>query len=124
MKSKVFAGYNVTCVGDDRAYSYVPSRNGQTISDLIAKHVLKWTDEKFIKYSWLDRGSDERPRGRNPPRQSTRFCFRLPKAFQSCFARRYAAFLWWFGRLFWIRHRAPHREKTRTHVSARRFGHA
>ncbi len=60
MKSKVFAGYNVTCVGDDRAYSYVPSRNGQTISDLIAKHVLKWTDEKFIKYSWLDRGSDER----------------------------------------------------------------
>ena len=60
MKSKVFAGFNVTCVGDDRAYSYVPSRNGQTISDLIAKHVLKWTDKKFIKYSWLDRGSDER----------------------------------------------------------------
>ena len=60
MKKKVFAGFNVTCVGDDRAYSYVPSRNGKTISDLIANHVLKWTDINFVKYSWLDRGSDER----------------------------------------------------------------
>ncbi len=60
MKNKVFAGFNVTCVGDDRAYSYVPSRNGLTISDLIAKHVLKWTDPNFVNYSWFDRGSDER----------------------------------------------------------------
>lgn len=60
MKNKVFAGFNVTCVGDDRAYSYVPSRNGFTISDLIAKHVLKWTDPNFVNYSWFDRGSDER----------------------------------------------------------------
>jgi aminopeptidase-like protein len=45
MKKKIFAGFNVSCVGDDRAYSYVPSRNGNTISDLIAKHVLKWTDQ-------------------------------------------------------------------------------
>lgn len=60
MKKKIFAGFNVTCVGDDKAYSYVPSRNGQTISDLIAKHVLKWIDPDFIEYSWLNRGSDER----------------------------------------------------------------
>ena len=60
MKNKVFAGFNVTCVGDDRSYSYIPSRNGKTISDLIAKHVLKWIDPNFVKYSWLDRGSDER----------------------------------------------------------------
>jgi aminopeptidase-like protein len=60
MKKKIFAGFNVTCIGDDRAYSYIPSRNGNTISDLIAKHVLKWTDPNFIQYSWLDRGSDER----------------------------------------------------------------
>ena len=60
MKKKIFAGFNVTCVGDDRAYSYIPSRNGNTISDLIAKHVLKWTDPNYIEYSWLDRGSDER----------------------------------------------------------------
>ena len=60
MVKKIFAGFNVSCIGDDRAYSYLPSRNGKTISDLIAKHVLKWIDENFIEYSWLDRGSDER----------------------------------------------------------------
>ena len=60
MKKNIFAGFNVSCVGDDRAYSYLPSRNGKTISDLIAKHVLKWTDPKFVEYTWYDRGSDER----------------------------------------------------------------
>ena len=47
MKNKTIAGFNVSCVGDDRTYSYVPSRNGKTISDLIAKHVLKWIDKNF-----------------------------------------------------------------------------
>ena len=60
MKNKIFAGFNVSCVGDDRSYSYLPSRNGKTISDLVAKHVLKWIDSNFIKYTWLDRASDER----------------------------------------------------------------
>ena len=60
MKNKIFAGFNVSCVGDDRAYSFLPSRNGKTISDLIAKHTLKWTEPNFIEYSWFDRGSDER----------------------------------------------------------------
>ena len=60
MKNKIFAGFNVSCVGDDRAYSYLPSRNGKTLSDMIAKHVLQWIDPNFIKYSWFDRGSDER----------------------------------------------------------------
>jgi len=59
-KKKIFAGFNITCVGDDRNYSFLPSRNGNTISDIIAKHVLKWIDKDFIEYSWLDRGSDER----------------------------------------------------------------
>lgn len=60
MKDKVVAGFNVTCVGDDRAYSYLPSRDGTTISDKIAKHVLKWIDPGYVSYTWLDRGSDER----------------------------------------------------------------
>ena len=60
MKERVVAGFNVTCVGDDRSYSYVPSRDGDTISDQIALHVLKWTDANFVKYTWFDRGSDER----------------------------------------------------------------
>jgi aminopeptidase-like protein len=60
LKSKVFAGFNITCVGDNRGYSYLPSRNGNTISDLVAKHVLKHTDPAYKAYEWKDRGSDER----------------------------------------------------------------
>lgn len=60
MKKNIFAGFNVSCVGDHRSYSYLPSRAGDSISDKIALHVLKWIDSKFVKYSWLDRGSDER----------------------------------------------------------------
>ena len=60
MKSKVFSGFNVSCVGDDRSYSYLPSRNGNTLSDHIAKHVLSHVDPNYKRYSWLDRGSDER----------------------------------------------------------------
>ncbi|WP_405198347.1 DUF4910 domain-containing protein [Christiangramia sp. LLG6405-1] len=60
MKQKVFAGFNITCIGDDRCYSYLPSRTENTISDIVALHVLKHTDPDFRRYSWLDRGSDER----------------------------------------------------------------
>ena len=60
MKKNICAGFNITCVGDDRKYSYLPPRNGSTISDDVAKHILRWIDPKFINYTWLDRGSDER----------------------------------------------------------------
>jgi aminopeptidase-like protein len=60
MKSKIIAGFNITCVGDEKNYSYLPSRKGDTLSDKIAKHILKHIDNKFIIYKWSDRGSDER----------------------------------------------------------------
>jgi aminopeptidase-like protein len=60
LKKKVVAGFNISCVGDERSYSYLPSRNGNTISDKVAKHVLKWIDPGYTSYTWLDRGSDER----------------------------------------------------------------
>jgi len=60
MKKNTIAGFNISCVGDDNAYSYLASRDGETISDKIALHVLKHTYPDFIKYSYLDRGSDER----------------------------------------------------------------
>ena len=60
LKKNVFAGFNLTCLGDERCYSYLPSRNGNTYSDILAKHVLYNTDKNYKKYTWLDRGSDER----------------------------------------------------------------
>ena len=35
LKKNTIAGFIVTCIGDERAYSYLPSRNGKTISDII-----------------------------------------------------------------------------------------
>ncbi|MGQ3215935.1 DUF4910 domain-containing protein [Shinella sp.] len=60
LKSHVIAGFNISCIGDDRAYSYLPSRNGNTLSDKAALHVLKHLAPDFARYTWLDRGSDER----------------------------------------------------------------
>ena len=60
LRANVFAGFNVTCIGDNRDYSYLPSRNGRSISDLIAKHVLKHICPTYKSYKWSDRGSDER----------------------------------------------------------------
>lgn len=60
MHAKTKAGFNITCIGDNRCYSYLPSRSGDTLSDLVAQHVLKHIDRNYKRYSWLDRGSDER----------------------------------------------------------------
>ncbi len=60
MKKNVIAGFNLTCIGDDRNYSYLPSRNGDTVSDKAALHILNNYFPGYKKYSWLDRGSDER----------------------------------------------------------------
>ena len=59
MKRNIVSGFNVSCVGDDRSYSYLPSRNGNTLSDRIAKHVLTHIDKDYKTYTWRDRGSDE-----------------------------------------------------------------
>jgi len=57
---KIFAGFNLSCLGDERCYSFLPSRKGNTLSDITAKHILKWIDKNYKTYTWLDRGSDER----------------------------------------------------------------
>jgi len=60
MKRHVVAGFNITCIGDDRTYSYLPSRAGNTVADRAALHVLQHIFPDFKRYTWLDRGSDER----------------------------------------------------------------
>jgi aminopeptidase-like protein len=60
LKQRVIAGFNVTCIGDDRAYSYLPTRLGGTLSDRAALHALRHQAGDFQRYSYLDRGSDER----------------------------------------------------------------
>lgn len=58
MKKNIIAGFNITTIGDDRSYSYIPTRYGNTLSDKVSKHVLQ--DIDYVEYSFLDRGSDER----------------------------------------------------------------
>lgn len=60
MKANISAGFNLTCVGDNRCFSYLPSRNGNSLSDKALKLVLSSFAPDFTTYSWLDRGSDER----------------------------------------------------------------
>jgi len=60
LKKHVYAGFNVSCVGDDRTYSYMPSRHGDTPADRVARHVLQHTTKNYQSYTFLDRGSDER----------------------------------------------------------------
>jgi len=60
LKKNVKAGFNLTCIGDNNCYSYLPSKNGATLSDKVALNVLQNTSSDFKKYTWLERGSDER----------------------------------------------------------------
>ena len=60
MKERTKAGFVVTCVGDTRCYSFMPSRTGETYADKIARFTLDKYIKTYKSYSFLQRGSDER----------------------------------------------------------------
>lgn len=64
MQKNIIAGFVLTCIGDNKVYSYIPSRKGDTLADRAAKKILleveSSDDAKICYYSYLDRGSDER----------------------------------------------------------------
>jgi len=61
LKRNVKVAFNLTCVGDDRAFSFMPSRKGDSLADKIAQHVLKHKVDEYDSYNFMrDRGSDER----------------------------------------------------------------
>lgn len=60
MKKNIVAGFNITCVGDNRTYSLVSSRYENTLADRALNNVLKYHYPDYKKYSYLKRGSDER----------------------------------------------------------------
>ncbi len=62
LQRNVVAAINLSCIGDDRAYTYLASRHGNLRIDRAAKRALRARDNAR-EYSYLGRGSDERHYG-------------------------------------------------------------
>lgn len=60
LRSRVRAGWVLSCMGDERDYSYLASRLGGTLADRVSMRVLEERGHGYTSYSYLSRGSDER----------------------------------------------------------------
>lgn len=60
MKKKIIAGYILTCVGDNKNFSYLKARDDYSLTNRVALNVLKHMSSKPKIYDWSYRGSDER----------------------------------------------------------------
>lgn len=59
-QKNVKAGFVLSCVGDDRTYSYIESKYADTLADRVIQNVLHFHYPEYKRYSFLKRGSDER----------------------------------------------------------------
>ena len=59
LKKKVICGFNITCVGDERGFSYVKTPDENTLADQAISAAL-FGKKNLKTYSFLFRGSDER----------------------------------------------------------------
>lgn len=61
MKKNLIAGFNLSCVGDDRDYSIIESKYGDTLADRVLKNILKnKCHDSYSTYKFKESGSDER----------------------------------------------------------------
>ena len=60
LRQRLVAGFHLSCIGDDRGYSFVATPKADTIADRVARHVYGATDPHAQEFDFLDRGSDER----------------------------------------------------------------
>ncbi len=60
LKENTIGGYVITCVGDERNYSFLESKKNDSLSNKVARDIFKKNKIKYKNYSFLHRGSDER----------------------------------------------------------------
>jgi aminopeptidase-like protein len=60
LKKNIIGGYVLTCIGDEKKFSLLKSRNKNSITDYAAEHVLNSDNKKYNLFEWNQRGSDER----------------------------------------------------------------
>jgi aminopeptidase-like protein len=54
------AGFVITCIGDDGAFTYKKSRRGNSVADKCAEYVFDNSNAKFTVEDFFPTGSDER----------------------------------------------------------------
>ena len=60
MKKNTVAGFLLSCVGDNRTYSMVETKYGNSLTDKLLKNILRHHFPDYKIYDYLQRGSDER----------------------------------------------------------------
>ena len=60
LKKYVIGGYNLSCIGDERKHSCIFTKYGNKLTDKALVNAYKKLKINFKKYSFLQRGSDER----------------------------------------------------------------